>query len=443
MDEEQVKVDAIVVGAGPAGLLAAHRLAQEGLEVIVVERGEYVGSKNVSGLLYANVLSEAIPDFADRAPLERPVTRRVLGFLGEGLFGTLTFGSQDWCCPPYNQSWVVYRAQFDRWLGQEVEEAGVNLLDGMVVEDLLYDGEGPDKRVAGVRIRGEEEAFYADAVILAEGALGIVTQRAMAALGMRPGQKPQSYGIGVKEIWSLPAGVIEDRFNLEPGQGAALEWVGSPFKGLVGGGFLYTGKDSVALGFIVKLDSLAASGLSPHELMEAFKAHPEVKRYLRRGELLEYSAHTIPEGGHNAIPELCHNGLLIVGDSAGLVNASMYHEGANLAMASGRMAAEAVVQAKLIGDFSRRSLSLYERMLQDSFVMADLRQYRDVPEAQRIFPRLMEVLPARFCRLLVEAYRQSQESKRSIQREALRQFMEGLPKLRTVKDLWRLKGMIV
>jgi electron transfer flavoprotein-quinone oxidoreductase len=441
MEEDLVKVDVIVVGAGPAGLMAAHRLVKEGLEVIVVERGAYSGAKNVSGLLYSNVLSEAIPDFSSKAPLERPVTRRTLGFLGEDVYAKLEFGSQDWCQPPYNHTWVVYRAQFDRWLAQEVETAGVNLLDGMVVDDLLHEGEGSEKRVVGVRIRGDE-AFYANLVILAEGAIGIVTQKAISDFGMGKCLKPQSYGIGVKEVWGLPSGVIEDRFHLESGEGAALEWVGSPFKGLIGGGFLYTGKESIALGFIVKVDSLARSGLSPHDLMEAFKAHPEVKKYLRGGELMEYSAHTIPEGGYDAIPQLSHHGLLITGDAGGFVNASMYHEGANLAMASGRIAAEAAIQAVRKGDFSKNMLSAYEEMLKDCFVMEDLKHYRKVPEAHKVFSRLIQVLPSRFCKLLIDVYRQSQEPKKSIQREALRQFLRGLPKLRTVKDLWQMKGMI-
>jgi electron transfer flavoprotein-quinone oxidoreductase len=439
--EEKVKVDVVVVGAGPAGLMATHRLAQEGLEVIVVERGSYAGSKNVSGLLYSSVLSEAIPDFSEKAPLERPVTRRTLGFLGDDVFGALEFGCQDWRQPPHNQTWVVYRAQFDRWLAQEVEDAGANLLDGMVVDDLLYEGEGNDKRVVGVQIRGDEP-FYANVVILAEGALGVVTEKAISELGMRHGLKHQYYGIGVKEIWGLPSGVIEDRFHLEPGEGAALEWVGSPFKGLVGGGFLYTGKESLALGFIVKVDSLAQSGLSPHELMESFKSHPEVKKYIHGGELLEYSAHTIPEGGYDSIPQLSDHGLLITGDAGGLVNASVYHEGANLAMASGRIAAEAVIQAHSKGDFSRDALAFYDEMLKDSFVMRDLEQYRKVPEAQKVFPRLMEVLPPRFCRILVDAYGQSQDPKRSIQRTAIRNFFDGLPKFRTAVDLWHMRRLI-
>ncbi len=441
MAEEQIKVDAIVVGGGPAGLLAAHDMAREGLEVIVLERGQYAGAKNVSGLLYASVLGEAVPDFAARAPLERPVTRRAVGFLGEGLHGILEFGADAWAEPPHNQSWVVYRAQFDRWLAREVEEAGASILDGMVVDDLLYEGEGPQGRVTGVQIRGDER-FNADVVVLAEGALGIVTQRAMARLGMRAGLRAQTFGIGVKEIWGLPAGVIEDRFHLAPGMGAALEFMGRPFRDLVGGGFVYTARESVALGFIVKVESLARSGASPHDLMERFRQYPEVGRYVQGGELLEYSAHILPEGGYDAVPQLSHHGLLIAGDAAGLVNASVYHEGANLAMRSGRIAAEAAIQAKLLGDFSRKTLSLYDSMLEESFVMQDLKKYRGIPRAHAVFPRVMADLPQRVCGLLVEVFRQAQEPKGEIQRRAVKRFFEGLPGLRTARDLWRLKGMV-
>lgn len=442
MGQEQVQADVIIVGAGPAGLMAAHRLVGEGLEVIVVERGHYPGSKNVSGLLYSTILAEAIPGFASQAPLERPVCRRALGFLGPETFSIISFGSSRWSSPPHNQTWVVYRAQFDRWLASQVEEAGATILEGTVVEDLLYEEEAGLTRVAGVRIRGEEEPFRAPVVILAEGALGLVTDRARTRLGMRAGPRPQSYGIGVKEIWALPASTIEDRFNLDPGCGAAIEWVGSPFRGLVGGGFIYTGRESLALGMIAKVQSLVRTRTSPHDLMESFKKNPEVSRYLKGGELLEYSAHIIPEGGCEAVGQLSHHGLLITGDAAGLVNVSVYHEGANLAMLSGRLAAEAAIQARLVGDFSRRTLSLYERMLNDSFVMQDLRRLRGIEEAHRVFPRLMAELPSRFSGLLVDLFQQAAKPKAFIRRNALQRAVEGLPKLRTLGDLWKMRRML-
>lgn len=442
MGEEKLEVQAIVVGAGPAGLMAAHKLAKEGLEVIVVERGQYAGAKNLSGLLYSTVLSEAIPDIHSRAPLERPVCKRGMALLAPESFSVLFFGSNKWSCPPHNHTWVVYRAQFDRWLASQVEEAGGTILEGTVVDDLLYEEDGSSVKVCGVKIRGEDEPFRAPVVILAEGAVGLVSERARSRLGMKPGEKPQSYGLGIKEIWALPASTIEDRFGLDPGCGAAIEWVGSPFQGLVGGGFLYTGKESLALGMIVKLEGMTRGKVSPHDLMEGFKANPEIRRYLKGGELLEYGAHLIPEGGPRAVGQLSHHGLLIVGDAAGLVNASMYHEGANLAMLSGRLAAEAVIQAHLLGDFSRKSLSLYDRMLQESFLMEDLSRIKDIDRAHMVFPRLMEELPGRFANLLVDLFEQAPVAKREIRKHAFERALDGLPKLQTLLDLWKMRRML-
>lgn len=442
MGEGNLEAQAIVVGAGPAGLMAAHKLAKEGLDVIVVERGQYAGAKNLSGLLYSAVLAEAIADFSSKAPLERPVCKRGMGLLSPESFSLLCFGSDKWSSPPHNHTWVVYRAQFDRWLASEVEETGATILEGTVVEDLLYEEQGPITRVVGVKIRGEEEPFRAPVVVLAEGAVGLVSQRARSRLGMRPGEEAQSYGLGIKEIWALPASTIEDRFGLEPGCGAAIEWVGSPFKGLVGGGFLYTGKETLALGIIVKLESMTRAKLSPQDLMEGFKANPQIRKYLKGGELLEYGAHLIPEGGPQAVGQLSHHGLLIVGDAAGLVNASMYHEGANLAMLSGRLAAEAVIQAHLLGDFSRRSLSLYERMLKESFVMEDMGRLKNLQRAHAVFPRLMAELPSRFTNLLADLFEQAPVPKKEIRKQALQRALEGLPKLQTLLDLWKMRRML-
>ena len=442
MAVEEPHAQVIVVGAGPAGLMAAYRLAREGLQVIVVERGQYAGAKNLSGLLYSTVLAQEIPDFSSKAPLERPVCKRGIGLLAPGGFSMLSFGSQKWSSPPYNQTWVVYRARFDRWLASQVEEAGGTILEGSVVEDLLYEEDGSLGRVAGVRIRGEEEPFRAPVVILAEGAVGLVTERARNRLGMRPGGKAQAYGLGVKEVWALPANIIEERFGLDPGCGAAIEWIGSPFTGLVGGGFMYTGRETLALGMIVKLDNMVRARVSPQDLMEGFKTNAEIRRYLKGGELLEYGAHLIPEGGPEAVGQLSHNGLLIVGDAAGLVNASIYHEGSNLAMLSGRLAAEAAIQAHLLGDFSRKSLSLYDRMLRESFVMADLSRLKNIERAHSVFPRLMDQLPSRFTGLLVDLFEQAAVPKKQIRKKAFQRALEGLPKLETLLDLWKIRRLM-
>jgi electron transfer flavoprotein-quinone oxidoreductase len=441
MGNESVKVDAVIVGAGPAGLMAAYTIAKGGLDVVVVERGAYAGAKNLSGLLYSDVLEEVMADFSKRAPLERPVSRRLWGFLGSENHGKLEIGCRQWSEPPFNHTWVIYRSRFDRWLAKEVEEEGANILDGMVVDDLIYEDKGAEKRVAGVMIR-DDEPIYSDVVILAEGAMGILTQRASDVLKMRRPLRPQVFGLGVKEIWGLPAGVIEDRFHLEPHEGAAHEWVGGPFKGLVGGGFIYTGRESLAVGVIATLESMKATGTSPHDLMDAFKGHREIRRYLEGGELLEYGAHILPEGGYPSIGQLVHNGLIVVGDAAGLVNATIYHEGANLAMASGILAGSAVLRARERGLFSREALSEYEKSLWNHRLMEDLRHARRLREAHAVYPRVMEEIPERALGLIVDFYSKEPMSKKSIKRMALRRFLKEIPKLRTLRDLWHMRRLL-
>ncbi len=440
-DEDRVEVDAIVVGGGPAGCTAAYCMAKEGLEVILIERGEYAGSKNVSGLLYGSVLNDIMPGFYEGAPVERPVAKRSFVFLDKDAHTLLDFGTQKWSVPPYNNTFVVYRSQFDRWYATIAEEAGASLLDGTVVDNLLYEGDGEEKKVIGVEVRGEE-VFYCDCVVLADGANAMVSEAAVQELGISRGRIPQEYGLGVKEVIGLPREKIEDRFHLEKGEGAALEFVGSPFEGLMGGGFIYTAKESLSIGFLVKLESLIAVGASPNDVISGFKNHPYVRGYLKEGELLEYSAHLIPEGGYQAVGGLSDNGLLITGDAAGLVNASLYHEGSNLAMASGREAAKLLIEAKRQGNFSKSFLGQYEKRLRKSFVLEDLWAYRDLPKIHKWLPDLLSLYPRKICNLLIAFYRNSQEPKKRIQKEAIKGFFEGLSKVRMVRDLIRARKIL-
>lgn len=441
MEDEQVKLQAVVVGGGPAGLAAACTLAQAGVETAVVERGEYCGAKNVSGLLYSTVLSEVLPDYLDSAPLERPVSRRSLTFLDGEAHWSLSFGADAWSSAPFNYTHVVYRARFDRWFAEQAEELGVSLLEGMVVDGLVYEEGGGDRRPVGVQLR-DDEPIYADVIILADGANCLVTEKTLAELGMRRGAKPQTWAVGVKQIVSLPREKIEDRFSLNPDEGCALDFMGEPFSGLVGGGFLYTGVDTVAVGFAAKTDSFVQSKSKPREVIDAFCRHPVVRKYVQGGELEEYSCHLIPEGGQLAIPQLAADSLLIAGDAAGLVNMSLYHEGSNHAMASGRAAAETAVAALQQGDFSRSMLRRYEQRLKETFVLPDLAKYREVPEILDSVPELFSLYPAKVCGLLVDFFTVSQRTKAETQKQAIRKFLSGVPKLKGIADLWKARKLL-
>ena len=440
-DADKVKVDAIVVGGGPAGLAAAFTMAKAGLEVILMERGEYAGSKNVGGLFYGTVLNQLIPNFFEKAPIERTVSKRSIAYLGDGQQAAISFGADNWSTAPFNNTFIVYRSQFDRWLAKEVEQAGANLLEGTVVDELICEGEGAAKKAVGVRVRGNEE-FYADAVILADGANALVTEKARATLGMKAGATEQDYAVGVKEIIGLSKEKIQDRFGLGEKEGVAIDFIGVPFEGLIGGGFLYTGKEAIHLGFAAKIETVVKSGKSPNEIMNAFKNHPVVQKYIQGGELQEYSAHLIPEGGYNAVGQLTANGLIIAGDAAGFVNMSLYKEGTNLAMESGKCAGETVIDAKKTGDFSQAGLQAYEKKLNGGFLMKDLKKVRRMPEVLAGSPNLLSLYPAKATNMLIDFFSVSMEPKASIQKKAIFKFLKGLPKFQFVRDTLRARNLI-
>lgn len=441
MDDEKVKVDAIVVGGGPAGLAAAHTMAQKEMEVILVERGEYAGSKNVGGLLYGTVLNEMIPKFYQEAPVERSVVKRQIVFLGEKEHSALTFGSSEWGQEPYNYTYTVHRSQFDRWFSGKVEDAGASLLEGMVVDNLIYEGEGAERRAVGVKIRGDE-VFYADTIILCDGTHCLVTDGVREELNLTPGAQPQHYAVGVKETYGLDKKVIEDRFGLNDGEGMAIDFIGVPFEGLVGGGFIYTQKETISLGFAAKLETLTRSGLTPNDIINQFKQHPVVANYLRGGELLEYSAHLLPEAGYDAISQIAGNGVMICGDAAGLVNMSLYKEGTNHAMESGRCAGQVAAAARESGDFSHAGLRAYEEQMRQGVAFADLKKYKDLPQILDTTPGLLSLYPAKATRMLVDYFTMSYEPKKAIQKRAFRQFLKGLPKFRFVRDLIRARKVM-
>ena len=363
---------AIVVGAGPAGSSAALTMARAGLDVALVERGTFPGEKNMFGGVLHRLpsLEEVFPDFWERAPLERHIVKKGVTFMtGDSSFNTvIEAGTFD--KPPYN-GYTIFRPRFDRWLADEAVKAGATLITRATVEDLVIKND----RVAGVSIldRGE---ISAPVVVAADGVLSLTAKKA----GLRqPTFDPAQMAVGAKALIDMPREMIDERFGLVRDQGFANEFVGCT-GGVRGGGFLYTNYDSISVGLVFHLASLRTSGKTPYDLLNDFLEQPQVAKMVRGGRLREYSAHLIPEGGYDMIPELVGDGILVAGDAAALCNATGLNlEGINLASQSGVLAGKAVVAAHETGDFSRRGLEVYRRLMNDSYVIKDLKLYRKAP----------------------------------------------------------------
>lgn len=366
------KFDVIVVGAGMAGNAAAYTLAKGGLKVLQIERGETPGSKNVQGaILYADALSKIIPDFRDDAPLERHLIEQRVWVTDENSFIGTHYRSEDFNKEPYNR-YTIIRVHFDQWFNKKAREAGVLTICETTVTELLIEG----GKVVGVRTDRQGGEVRADAVILADGA----NSRLAVKAGFQKEIKPENVALAVKEIHFLPQEVIEARFNIGENEGVAIEMAGSISAGMMGTGFLYTNKESITLGVGCMVSDFKENKITPYDLLDKMKAHPSIAPLIAGSEMKEYAAHLIPEGGYNAIPKVFGEGWMIAGDAGQFVN-GIHREGSNLAMTTGMLAAQTLVELKTAGKaFTAANLAEYKRKLDDSFVMKDLKKYRRMPD---------------------------------------------------------------
>ncbi|MGF1470094.1 MAG: FAD-dependent oxidoreductase [Sandaracinaceae bacterium] len=411
------RFDAIVVGAGPAGSAAALLMARGGMKVLLLERGEYPGAKNVSGAAFygSAILHEVVPDFWAEAPLERHIARRTIAFMSPTTSVALDFRTSAYSEPPYN-GFTVMRPHFDRWLAGKAVEAGAFLLCSTVADDLLLDGD----RVVGVRVRRADGEVEAPLVIACDGVNSFLAKKA----GLRGELDAHEVSLGVKEVLGLDRRLLEQRFSLRGDEGAVAEYIGDITDDVTGGGFLYTNQDSIAIGVIGQLSSFAERRRRPDELLERFKAHPSVAPLLEGAKPREYSAHLVPEAGWSMMPKLYRPGMLVAGDAAGLCFATgLYLEGINYALQSGFAAAETALEAHAAQDSSASMLRGYEARLEARHVTTDFKAYRDAPAFVNS-ERLANTYPGLVTRSAERLFRVDGRGKRkllAIAREAMKE----------------------
>jgi len=389
---EAIEMDVLIIGAGPAGLACAIELANlakragetggspAGLNIGVLEKAESLGEHNLSGaVVNPRAFRELFPDLdAEALPFRQPVNAEAVYFLTQGR-------AQRMPTPPTMHNRGYYTAsicEIVRWLGGKAEELGVNLFAGFPADALLVDGStvrGVRTAPAGLDRQGEPTGSYTEptdltarVTVIAEGTRGLLSQ-AYGQWQKIGSANPQIFALGVKEVWQTKQPL-----------GEVVHTLGWPLPvDAFGGTFMYPlGQDQIALGIVVGLD-YHDSSLDVHELLQRMKLHPLFRRYLEGGQLLEWGAKTIPEGGYYAFPERrSGDGVLIAGDAAGFVDVPSL-KGIHYAMQSGMFAARAAFAALSANDTSAATLSAYDRMVEQSYIASDLYRTRNMRLAFR------------------------------------------------------------
>jgi len=395
-NREKLAADVLIVGAGPAGLSCALRLAQliqqhnraQRLPVLspenifVLEKGRELGSHQLSGaILDPRGLRELVPDFADSAPFDTPVTSDAAYFL------TAHRAWKSPLAPPplHNRgNYIVSVSDLAKWLGSLVEKAGASIFTQTAGRELLYEGQGiagvitDDK---GLDKNGQHKANFspgyelrAKVTVLAEGPRGSLTKDLVNRCKL-DGINPQIYAVGIKELWKVASGRIR--------AGQVMHTLGWPLAPeFFGGGWLYgMTADPVSLGLVVGLEYHDPL-FDAHAAFQKLKTHPFVRRILDGGELIRYGAKALPEGGWYSMPRVHVDGGLIIGDSASLLN-SQRLKGIHIAIKSGMLAAETIYEALCAGDCSARTLSTLKAKIDQSWIKQELWPVRNFHQGFR------------------------------------------------------------
>lgn len=416
------RFEVIVVGGGLAGLSAAYTLAGAGVEVLILERGDYSGAKNVTGgRIYTGPVSNMFPELWEDAPFERCIVKEGFTFLAGERALSLNFTDAFLGEIP-RRSYSILRARFDRWFADKVESQGAIILPKTRVENVILE----DGRVKGVVAGGDE--LRADVVIACDGVLSMIAERA----GLRKGLHVKDFAVGVKEVVQLDEDTINERFHLQGLDGAAHLFIGDVTRGYFGGGFLYTNRDSLSLGIVLGLGVTEGviTGFDLPSLLEEFKRSPAVAPLIKGGTTVEYAAHLIPEAGFRGLGRLSGDGIIVAGDAAGFaLNLGFTVRGMEYAMASGYLAAQAVLEAKKRGKFDADSLACYQRFLEESFIMKDFRNFRNSPRVLQN-PRFFAYYPEKLTQIFRDVYAVSDGEKGKLYDLLRKQF--------TWRDLWKM-----
>jgi electron-transferring-flavoprotein dehydrogenase len=378
---ESMSFDVVIVGAGPAGLSAAIRLKQlkADLAVCVIEKGSEVGAHLLSGAVFEpRALDELIPDWKEKgAPLKDAAVQDKFLFLTEKFALPLP-------TPPQMHNagnYIISLGVFARWLAEQAQSMGVEIYAGFAGAEVLYDENGAVRGVAtgdmGVNKKGEKtDAFqpgvelHAKQTIFAEGCHGSLTKTLFKKFDLRKDCDPQTYGLGVKELWEIPASVHKP--------GLCIHTVGWPMDHKTyGGSWMYHyGDRMVSIGFVTGLD-YENPYLSPFSEMQRFKLHPAVRKYLEGGRRVAYGARALSEGGLQSLPKLSFPGGVLIGDTAGFLNTPKI-KGNHAAMKSGMLAAEALVDMFCAGDPSGKECTAYREKFEQSWLKEELHAARNI-----------------------------------------------------------------